>query len=89
MALGAQRRDVVRMVLGEGLRLVGIGLALGLGLAVLTGRALASLLFETAPTDPLTFTVVALFLMLVAVTATVLPARRASRIDPVTALRAE
>jgi putative ABC transport system permease protein len=89
MALGAQRRDVVRMVLGEGLRLVGTGLALGLGLAVLTGRAVASLLFETAPTDPLTLTVVALFLMLVALTATVLPARRASRIDPVTALRAE
>jgi putative ABC transport system permease protein len=89
MALGAQRRDVVRMVLGDGLRLVGIGLALGLGLAALTGRALASLLFETAPTDPLTFTVVALFLMVVALTATVLPARCASRIDPVTALRAE
>jgi len=79
----------MRMVLGEGLRLVGIGLAGGLGLALVTGRALASLPFETAPTDPLTLAVVAVFLLLVALTATLLPARRASRVDPVTALRAE
>ena len=89
MALGAQRGDIARMVQGEGLRLVAIGLTLGLGLALLTGRALGALLFETAPADPLTFVAVALFLMLVALLATVLPARRASRVEPVTALRSE
>jgi ABC-type antimicrobial peptide transport system permease subunit len=77
------------MVLAEGLVLVGIGLAAGLMLAVVTGRALGSLLFETSPADPLTFASVTLFLLVVALTATVLPARRASRVEPVAALRSE
>jgi putative ABC transport system permease protein len=89
MALGAGRGDIVRMVQGEGLRLAVVGLALGLALALLTGRALASVVFEIAPADPLTFAAVSLFLGIVALAATLLPARRASRVEPVAALRAE
>jgi putative ABC transport system permease protein len=89
IALGARPGDIVRMVQAEGLRMVAVGLALGLGLALLTSGALASLLFETAPADPWTFAAVALFLVLVTLIATMLPARRASRVEPVTALRAQ
>ena len=89
MALGAQRQDVVRMVLREGLVLVAAGLGLGLLLAALTGRSLESLLFETAPNDPVTLGAVALLLITVGMAATVLPARRAARVDPIIAMRAE
>jgi putative ABC transport system permease protein len=89
MALGANRDDVVRMVLRRAALLVGAGLAIGLGVAVITGRALASLLFDLSPTDPSTLAAVCALLAAIAFVASYLPARRATRIDPVVALRAE
>jgi len=89
MALGAQPADVVKLVVGQGLKLIGVGLAIGSLSAVLATRALRSLLFEVRPTDPLTFLGVAVVLSLVAVAACYLPARRATRVDPIVALRYE
>ena len=86
-ALGAQRADVFRLVIGQGMRLTAIGVAAGVAGALALSRFLESLLFEMAPTDPLTFVAVAAMLTLVALLATWIPARRASRVDPVEALR--
>jgi putative ABC transport system permease protein len=89
MALGAARRNVLRMVMGQGLVLVGAGVAIGvLGAFGLT-RLIASQLFGVRPTDPTTFIVVALTLIGVAALATFIPAMRATRVDPVVALRDE
>jgi len=89
VALGAERRDVLRLVIGEGLALTGLGLAAGVvGAAVLT-RFLASLLFGVGRFDPTTYAGVALALVATGVLACWVPARRATRVDPVTALRAE
>jgi predicted permease len=87
MALGAQRGDVIRMVLRESMLLVGIGMLIGLGAALATTRMIASLLFGLTPTDPLTIGVAALLLFLIAALAGYLPARRASQVDPMAALR--
>jgi predicted lysophospholipase L1 biosynthesis ABC-type transport system permease subunit len=89
MALGAAPVRVARMVLSESAARIIWGVVLGLGLALALGRVLSTLLFETTPTDPLTFTLVPALLALVALAATLLPALRASRVDPVVALRAE
>jgi ABC-type antimicrobial peptide transport system permease subunit len=89
MALGAAPGRVARMLAGESAVRIAVGVALGLGLAFALARLLATLLFETTPTDPLTFTLVPAALWLVAVAATLLPALRASRVDPVVALRCE
>jgi putative ABC transport system permease protein len=89
VALGARAGDVSRMVLREGLLLSGLGVALGLLGAVAATRLLSSLLFEVTPTDPLTLSAVAGLLLAVAVAATLLPARRAARVDPMVALRYE
>jgi predicted permease len=89
MALGAQRAQVLRLVLNQGLRLTFIGLALGLALALALTRFLGSLLFGVAPTDALTFAGVAVLLSLVALAACFLPARRATRVDPMVVLRYE
>ena len=89
MALGAQRRSVLALVLGEGLRLVVAGLAIGLVAAAALTRGLASLLFEVTPTDPATYLGVAALFVLVALAAVAVPARRASRVDPLVALRYE
>ncbi len=89
MALGAQRSDVRRMIVTQGMGIVAIGLALGLGGALAAGRLLGSLLFGVGPTDPLTFIWVPIALAAVAMVACYLPARRASRVDPVVALGAE
>jgi putative ABC transport system permease protein len=88
-AVGAQHRDVLRMILGEGIRLVALGIAIGILGAFLSTRFLASLLYGTTATDPLTFAAVALLLTLVALTACYIPARRAMRVDPIVALRHE
>jgi predicted permease len=88
MALGATRADVHRLVLGEGLRLAGIGAALGLAGAAALTRVLRGLLFEIQPLDPVAFAAAAAVLALVALASLVLPARAASRVDPAATLRA-
>jgi putative ABC transport system permease protein len=89
MALGAERRDVLRLVLSRALRIVVAGLIVGLAGAVGVTRVLQRFLFGVTPTDPIVFTIVTLLLMAVGLMAAWLPARRATRIDPCTALRAE
>jgi predicted permease len=89
MALGAGRGDVLRNVMGQGLVMTGVGIGIGLIAAVLVTRALTSLLFGVAPTDPFTFAVVALILTGAALAACYVPARRATRVDPMEALRSE
>jgi predicted permease len=89
MALGAQRRNVFGMVLGQGARLTALGLAIGLVTALGVTRTMASALYGVQTTDPLTFAVVSLLLVGVALLACYLPARRATRVDPLIALRYE
>jgi ABC-type antimicrobial peptide transport system permease subunit len=89
MALGAQRRDVLRGVLGRGLRLALPGIALGLGGAWTASRLLQSQLFGIQATDPLTYVAGAVLLLLAALLACYVPARRAASVNPIEALRAE
>lgn len=89
IALGAQRRDVVRLVMRQGLRLALAGLAIGLGAALSLSRLIASLLFSVTPADPVAFAIAAGVLALVALLASFLPARRAARVELVVALRHE
>jgi len=89
MALGAQKRDVMQNVLGQGAGLAFAGITLGLVSAWTLTRVLTSLLFEVKPTDPLTFASVAFAFCLVVVAACYIPARRATRVDPMVALRYE
>ena len=89
MALGARQRDVVSMVIGQGMRIVLIGLAVGMIGAVGLSRLLQGFLFEIKPSDPTTFVAVSFILLAVALFACWLPARRAARVDPMVALRME
>ncbi len=89
VALGAARRDILRLVVGHGLLLAGIGIAVGLALSAGAMPFARSLLYNVSPFDPLTFTAVATFLAMVAFLASYVPARRATRVDPVVALRGE
>jgi len=89
MALGADRSNVLSMVLKQGLATTVIGLLIGVGGALALTRLASSLLFEVKPTDPLTFGAVAGVITLVALVACVVPARRATRVDPMVALREE
>jgi predicted permease len=89
MALGAGPGDVLRLVLGYGVRLAGIGLAIGVPIAAAASRLLGSLLYGVSPTDPLVFVAVSATLMAVATAACYMPARRAMRLDPLRALRNE
>ena len=89
VAVGADPRSVARLVVGQGLALTLIGIAVGLAGAFALTRLMASLVFGVSATDPVTFAAVALLLVAVAVAASYLPARRAARIDPMEALRAE
>jgi putative ABC transport system permease protein len=87
MALGAQRRDVLRMVLGQGMRLALLGVAIGLAAAFGLSRVLQTLLFEVKPSDPLTFTLIPVVLVGIAFLACWLPARRAASVNPMRAIR--
>jgi predicted permease len=89
MALGAQRTDVLRLVMGESMALVAIGLAIGLALAIAAGRLVTALLFGLAPTDPLSISAAIVVMAVVSAVAGYLPARRASRVDPMIALHYE
>jgi len=89
MALGAQPSSVLGMVLGNGLTLVGIGLALGLTASLLLAGSMRALVAGVNPRDPLTFIATPLILGSIALVATYVPARRATKIDPLIALRSE
>jgi ABC-type antimicrobial peptide transport system permease subunit len=89
MALGARSQDVVRLVLGESLMLVAAGVAIGVAIALAAGQLVAKLLFGLAPTDIYSTAGAVLLMLMVSMAAGYLPARRASRIDPMTALHAE
>ena len=89
MALGAQRSDVLRLVVSEGLRLAIVGVVLGAAIAFGAGRWIKPLLFDESPRDPVVFVLVALALVLVSLAASWIPARRASRVEPTRALRYE
>jgi len=89
MALGASNNDVIRMVLRDGLKPILVGVALGLAAALALSRVVSSLIFGVRATDPLTFAAVALLLLLVGIVATIIPAYRATRIEPVRILREE
>jgi putative ABC transport system permease protein len=89
VALGATTKNVLAMVIGQGLKLTVVGLAAGLTGSFLLSRVMASLLFEISPTDPLTFAIVGVGLAAVALLACFVPARRAAKVDPMVALRYE
>lgn len=89
VALGAEVRDILRLIITEGMKPALVGVAIGLAGALALGRVLASLIYGISPTDPLTFTAVAALLCAVALLASVIPALRAARIEPTRALREE
>jgi putative ABC transport system permease protein len=89
VALGAQSPDVARLVVGEGIRVSLVGVAIGTAVALGAGRYVGPLLFSVSPRDPVVFSVVAVMLVAVAVVASLVPAWRASRVDPSVALRSD
>ena len=89
IALGADPMGVVRLVVGEGVRLAGIGAIIGVIAAFGLTRLMSKLLYAVAPSDPITFLVVTVVLCGVGVLASYVPARRATKVDPLTALRAD
>ena len=89
MALGAQRGDVLRLVIGHGMLLATAGIAFGLTGAFVLSRFLQHLLFEIKTTDPVTYAAVAISLAIISLGACYIPARRAMRVDPMVALRYE
>jgi putative ABC transport system permease protein len=89
MALGAGKSAILKLVVGQGMRLVGVGIVVGIAGAFLFTRLIQSLLFGTKAADPATFIAVAVLLIIVGLGACYVPARRAARVDPVFALRSE
>jgi putative ABC transport system permease protein len=89
MALGARRADVLQMTVRQGLKLVGAGMILGLSAAFLLTRVMATLLYGISATDPTTFIGISVVLLAVAILASYVPALRATKVDPITALRAQ
>jgi putative ABC transport system permease protein len=86
LALGAQRSDVLKMTMGQGLKLVSLGVGIGIAAAFVLTRVMATLLFGVSATDPITFVTIAVVLMVVALVASYIPALRATRVDPMVAL---
>jgi ABC-type antimicrobial peptide transport system permease subunit len=89
IALGATPGSVLRLILGQGARLAGLGLAIGIGLALLSGRLLEGFLFGVRPRDPLVLSAVTVVVAIATLAACYVPGRRAVRVDPIQALRAE
>jgi putative ABC transport system permease protein len=89
VALGAERGDVLKLILGHGMKLAGLGIVLGMIGAAGATQFIESILFNVTPTDPVSFGGVALFLTFVALLASYVPARRAMAVDPIVALRNE
>jgi putative ABC transport system permease protein len=89
MAIGAQRGDVLRMIVGGGMKLTLVGIAMGLAGALALARLVATMLFDVTPFDPTSYAATAIVLLAVASLACYIPARRAMRVDPITALRQE
>ena len=87
IALGATPLEILKLVLGQGLVTIAAGIAIGLAGSLVLTRTMRSLLFETSPNDPLTIGGVALLLVAIATLASYIPARRATRVDPLVALR--
>ena len=88
MALGAQRTEILRQTIGDGLRLAVPGVMIGLAIAAAASRLISVVLFGVSPTDPTAYAVLSAGVLVVAALACYLPARRASRVDPLTAIRA-
>lgn len=89
IALGASPRSILRLILGQGAKLAGLGLALGIGLALLSGKLVEGFLFGVTPHDPMIFALVTIVVAVATLAACYIPGRRAVRVDPMTALRAE
>jgi putative ABC transport system permease protein len=89
IALGARSADVLRLVVGEGVRLAAIGAGVGIAIAIVASRVMESLLYDTPARDPVVSVGVAVLLVAIAAVASAMPARRAMRVDPVKALKAE
>ena len=89
MALGAGHQQVVRLFVGHGMKLIGLGLMIGLLASVILARMMSSLLFGVSTTDSITFGLVAVGLLVVGLLACYIPARRATKVDPLVALRYE
>jgi putative ABC transport system permease protein len=89
LALGAQPVDVTRLVVGEGLRLAVLGVAIGIAVSLMLTRIMSTLVFAISPMDPLTFAAVTALLLAIALAACLVPAHRATRADPLAVLRAE
>ena len=89
MALGARWLDVLKLIVGQGVVLVSFGVVVGLAASLVLTRVMSTLLFSVSPSDPAIFALVVVLLSLVAIAASYLPARRASKLDPMVALRSE
>jgi putative ABC transport system permease protein len=89
IALGASASNIMRLVVSEGVRVVAIGVAIGVAVALALGSLVASMLYKTSPRDPFVIVASTMTLLVVAVVACCIPAWRASRVDPLTAMRAE
>ena len=89
MAVGAKAKDVVRLIVGQGLKQVSMGLVFGIAMGAGLGRLMANVLFQTEPWDPAVYTAVVTVILVVGVLASLIPAVRAARLDPVRALQSE